>query len=69
MEGTEREGGQVESFGVIKAHGREPREAVQKVLALLCGRIARVQRVLASCSLEPLELQEMPSGEPSEANA
>lgn len=52
MEGTEREGGQVESFGVIKAHGREPREAVQKVLALLCGRIARFQRVLASCSLD-----------------
>lgn len=58
VEGTEREGGQVESFGVIEAQDMEPRQAVQKVLALLGGRIARFQRVLASSSLESLELQE-----------
>lgn len=58
VEGTEREGGQVESFGVIEAKDMEPRQAVQKVLTLLGGRIARFQRVLASSSLEPLELHE-----------
>lgn len=69
VEGTERDGGQVESFGVIQANDTEPRQAVQKVLTLLSGRIARFQRVLASISLEPLELQERLIDESSESTA
>ena len=58
LEGTERSNGHMESFGVIEAQDTEPRLAVQKVLTLLSSRIARFQRVLASSSLEPLELVE-----------